>query len=127
MAGSEWAAQVNIDRLHELAERWRAEAEVLRKRGATAQAEALESCVADHEQVLDAWHTEELTLRQAAEESGFSYSRLQQMKNLNVGSSGSPRIQRCDLPYKSRRSGPQLAQGQPDLADEILASKLAGE
>lgn len=118
---------VNIDRLRELADRWRAEAMVLRKRGATAQAKALESCVADHEQVLDAWYTEELTLRQASDESGFSYSRLQQMKSLNVGASGARRIRRCDLPYKSRRSGPRLAHGQPDLADEILTSKLTAE
>ena len=118
---------MNIDRLRELADGWRAEALVLRKRGATAQAEALESCVADHEQVLDAWHTEELTLRQASEESGFSYSRLQQMKDINIGTCGTPRIRRCDLPYKSRRSGPRLAHGQPDLADEILTSKLTAE
>ena len=118
---------MNIDRLRELAEGWRAEAVVLRKRGATAQAETLESCVADHEQVLNDWHTEELTLREASEESGFSYSRLQQMKSLNVGSTGTPRIRRCDLPRKARRSGPRLAAGQPNIADEILSSKLAGE
>ena len=100
---------------------------VLRKRGATAQAEALESCVADHEQVLDAWHTEELTLHQAAEESGYSYSALQQMKDLNAGTTGTPRIRRCDLPHKPRRSGLRLSVGQPDLADEILTSRLAGE
>ncbi len=115
---------MNIDLLRELADGWRADAAVLRKRGATAQAEALDSCAADHERVLNDWHTEELTLRQASEESGFSYSRLQQMKNLNVGSSGSPRIRRCDLPRKARRFGPQLA---PEIADEILTSKLAGE
>ena len=118
---------MNINRLRELADGWRAEAVVLRKRGAAAQAEVLESCVADHEQVLDAWHTEELTLRQAEQESGFSYSTLQQMKNINVGTSGSPRIRRCDLPLKPRRSGPRLANGQPDLAGEILTSKLAAE
>ena len=115
---------MNIDRLLELAEGWRAEAAVLRKRGAAAQADALESCVADHEQAVQQWQNEELTLHQASEESGFSYSRLQQMKNLNVGSSGSPRIRRCDLPRKPRRSGPQLG---PDLANEILNSKLAAE
>ncbi len=118
---------MNIDRLRELAEGWRADAVVLRKRGATAQAEALESCVADHEQVLNDWHTEQLTLAQAAEESGYSYSALQQMKNLNVGTSGAPRLRRCDLPRKPQRSGPRLATGQPDIADEILTSKLAGE
>ena len=118
---------MNIDRLRGLAEGWRSDAGVLRRRGATSQADVLESCADDHEQVLNTWHTEELTLRQASEESGFSYSRLQQMKHLNVGSTGTPRIRRCDLPYKPRRSGPQLADGQPDLAGEILASKLAGE
>ena len=118
---------MNIDRLRELAEGWRAEAVVLRKRGAAAQAEVLESCVADHEQALNEWHTEELTLRQASEESGFSYSRLQQMRGIRTSIAGSPRIRRCDLPYKPRRSGLQLAHGQPDLADEILTSKLAGE
>ena len=117
---------MNIDRLRELADGWRAEAVVLRKRGATAQAEVLESCVADHEQVLDAWRTEELTLNQAAEESGYSYSALQQMKDLHVGTSGSPRLRRCDLPRRPSRSSPRLANGPPDLADEILASKHGG-
>ncbi len=74
---------------------------------------------------MNDWHAEELTLHQAAEESGYSYSALQQMKDINVGPSGSPRFRRCDLPCKkSRRPGPQLA---PDIADEILTSKLAGE
>ena len=44
-----------------------------------------------------------------------------------IGTTGTPRIRRCDLPYKPRRSGLQLTSGQPDLADEILMSKLAGE
>ena len=118
---------MNIDRLRELAEGWKAEAVVLRKRGAAAQAEALESCVADHEQALQEWQNEALTLHQAAEESGYSYSALQQMKDLHVGTSGSPRLRRCDLPRRPGRSSPRLANGQPDLADEILNSKLAGE
>lgn len=87
-------------------------------------ADVLESVANDHQGTLDGWYTEELTLRQAAEESGFSYSTLQQMKTLNVGTAGSPRIRRCDLPRKPRRIGPQ---GAPDIADEILTSKLAGE
>jgi len=118
---------MNIDRLRELAEGWKAEAVILRKRGAAAQAEALESCVADHEQALQEWQNEALTLHQAAEESGYSYSTLQQMKDLHVGTSGSPRLRRCDLPRRPGRSSPRLANGQPDLADEILASKLAGK
>ena len=118
---------MNIDRLRELANEWRADAVVLRKRGAVAQAEALESCVADHEQAVQEWQNEELTLHQAAAESGYSYSALQQMKDLHLGTSGSPRLRRCDLPRRPGRSGPLLAHGQPDLADEILTSKLAAE
>ena len=90
-------------------------------------ADVLESVANDHEQTLDAWFAEELTLRQAEQESGFSYSRLQQMKDINVGSAGNPRFRRCDLPRKARRARPVIAGGQPDLADEILTSKLAGE
>ena len=54
---------MNIVRLQELADAWKAESVVLRKQGATAQAEVLESCAADHEQVLNDGHTRELTLR----------------------------------------------------------------
>ena len=118
---------MNIDPLRSFTDGLRTEVAQLRHRGLSEMADVLESVANDHEQVLDAWHTEELTLRQAAEESGFSYSRLQQMKSLNVGASGARRIRRCDLPYKSRRSGPRLAHGQPDLADEILTSKLTAE
>ena len=90
-------------------------------------ANVLESVANDHEQVLDAWHTEELTLQEAEAESGYKYSTLQQMKDINVGTIGTPRIRRCDLPHKPGGSGPKPTHGQPDLADEILASKLAGE
>ena len=118
---------MNIDRLRELAEGWKAEAVVLRKRGAAVQAEVLESCAADHEQAVQEWQNEELTLHEAAEESGYSYSALQQMKDLHVGTSGSPRLRRCDLPRRPGRSSRSLANSPPDLADEILNSKLAGE
>ncbi len=118
---------MNIESLRAFTDGLRAEVTQLRHRGLSEMADVLESVANDHEQTLDAWFAEELTLRQASEESGFSYSRLQQMKNLNVGTTGCPRVRRCDLPYKPRRSGPQLATGQPDIADEILASKLAAE
>ena len=75
---------MNIDRLHEPTDEWKTDAGVLRKRGAAVQAEALESCAADLGQTLQEWQNEELTLHQAAGESGYSYSALQQMKDLNV-------------------------------------------
>ena len=118
---------MNVARLQEFTDSLRIEVAQLRHRGLAELADVLESVANDHEQVLNDWFTEEPTLRQAAEESGFSYSRLQQAKDLKVGSSGSPRIRRCDLPRKARRSSPRLANGQADLADEILTSKLAGE
>jgi len=118
---------MNVARLQEFTDSLRTEVAQLRHRGMAESADVLESVANDHEQVLDAWHTEELTLREAETESGFKYSTLQQMKNINIGTTGTPRIRRCDLPYKPRRSGPRLANGQPDLAGEILASKLAGE
>ena len=115
---------MNIDPLRAFTDGLRTEVAQLRHRGLSEMADVLESVATDHEQVLNNWHTEELTLRQASEESGFSYSRLKQMKGLNVGTTGKPRIRRCDLPLKPRRSGPQLT---PDLADEILTSKLTAE
>ena len=118
---------MNIDSLRAFTDGLRTEVAQLRHRGLSEMADVLVSVANDHEKVLNDWHTEELTLRQAEQESGFSYSRLQQMKDINTGTTGTPRIRRCDLPYKSRRSGPQLAHDQPDLADEILASKLAAE
>ena len=114
---------MNISALRSFTDGLRTEVAQLRHRGLTELADVLESVANDHEQVLNEWHTEELTLREASEESGFSYSTLQQAKGLTCGTTGTPRIRRCDLPYKSRRSGPQLS---PDLADEILTSKLAG-
>lgn len=118
---------MNIDSLHAFTDGLRTEVTQLRHRGLSEMADVLESVANDHEQTLDSWFTEELTLRQAEQESGFSYSRLQQMKDINVGSAGKPRFRRCDLPRKARRTGPVIAGGQPDLADEILTSKLAGE
>ena len=117
---------MNVDALHAFTDGLRTEVAQLRHRGLGETADVLESVANDHQQILNEWYTEELTLTQAAEESGYSYSALQQMKDLNAGSAGTPRIRRCDLPSKPWRSGLQLLEGQPDLAAEILASKLAG-
>ena len=118
---------MNIDSLRDFTNGLRSEVGQLRHRGLSQQADVLESVANDHEQILNNWHTEALTLTQAAEESGYSYSALQQMKDINIGTTGTPRIRRCDIPYKPRRSGLRLSTGQPDLADEIIASRLAGE
>jgi hypothetical protein len=100
-----------------LAGRWREEAQLLRRRGAAAQAEVLESCAAE----LDAYERERsleaLTLEQGAAESGYSYSQLQKLVGsgalTNVGDKHRPRVRRGELPRKPRR-GPH--EGEPDLA-----------
>ena len=107
----------------DLAARWRADAEVLRRRGASAQAEALESCASE----LERWERERalemLTLQQAAQESRYSYSWLQRQiadgSIPNAGDKGRPRIRRRDLPRKATRR----ERSEPDIAREILGQR----
>ena len=114
---------MNIGALEALTREWREQAEMLRHRGADAQARALESCAEDHEERLRSWYLESLTLHDAAEESGIAYSTLQQKVATgdlpNSGEKGSPRILRCDLPSRGGRS--TQTKGEPDLAGEILS------
>lgn len=92
---------------------WRREAALLRRRGAAAQAETLESCAVE----LEAWEhqraLETLTLEEAEHESGYSYSALEKMVRRgeleNVGEKGRPRVRRGDLPRKVRHEAPDLA------------------
>jgi hypothetical protein len=103
--------------MDELTLRWRAEATILRSRSAGVQAEVLESCAAE----LEAWQKEKdleaLTLEQAVTESGYSYSALQKKiaagELKNVGTKGSPRVRRGDLPKKTKRD-------TGGIADRIL-------
>jgi hypothetical protein len=104
-----------------LVSRWRGEADVLRARAAAMQAEVLESCAADLEVWFEEYALEALTLAQAAEESGFTYSALEKQVrkgNLpNAGTIGSPRVRRGDLPKKGGRAN------NDGLADLILRSR----
>ncbi len=103
-----------------LAERWRAQAAILRLRGADPQAATLESCAADLETYERERELEAITLTQAAAESGYSYSALQKMVGQgiipNAGKPHSPRLRRGDLPKK-----PGALRG--DLADRILTAR----
>ncbi len=106
--------------------RWRSEAEILHRRGADEQAAVLESCVSDLEEEARLFSLEEITLEQAAGESGYSYSALQKMVSdgtiQNVGKKGTPRVLRGDLPKKPG-SGKELSKGEPLLAELVLAGK----
>jgi hypothetical protein len=110
--------------LQSLAERWRAEAALLRRRGADAQGAAMESCASDLEDEARLFSLETLTLEQAARETGYSYSAVQKMVRdgtiPNVGKKGAPRVRRGDLPKKPG-GGPEPRGGEPDLAELVLA------
>ena len=109
-----------------LAAQWRSEAETLRRRGAAAQAVALESCADDLETALRERTLEALTLNEASRESGYSYSALQKMVANgtvpNQGNSHRPRIRRGDLPRKAGRLGKVSGEGEPDLVGRILGT-----
>ena len=104
-----------------LAQRWREEALLLRRRAATLQAEVLESCAAELEACSKERDIEALTLSQAADESGFTYSALEKMVRrgaiANVGRRGAPRVRRRDLPRRANPGGRELA---PDLTARVL-------
>lgn len=108
--------------LESISERWRTEAAMLRRRGAAAQAAAMESCGSDLEEEARRFAYEAITLEQAANESGYSYSALQKMVSAgrvsNAGTSHRPLIPRRDLPKKpGRTAGPS---SERDLARLVL-------
>ena len=80
--------------LRALLDRWQAEAETLRQRGAPAQADALAACCRELEEALVAHDLERLTISEAAAESGYSASRLRRMFK------GQQRVPRGALPRK---------------------------
>ena len=108
----------------ELVARWRAEADVLRRRGAEPLAVGLESCAVELEVWAKQHALEALTLAQAAAESGYSYSALQHLvadgKVKNAGTPHRPRIRRSDLPRRV-----QTAANAPvvQLADRVLRAR----
>ena len=70
---------MNLAGIADLGHEWRTRAETLRAYGAAGPADAVERCAGEFEDRLREWWTEPLSLRDAAEESGFSYDRLQRM------------------------------------------------
>ena len=113
---------------NDLPAQWRSEAEHLRVLGAAHQAKAIEWCAGELEQAQREWELEELTLQEAADASGFSYSAIQKMvaneELPNVGGKGSPRVRRGDLPKKPSKREPGLESDGPDLAGELLLSRM---
>lgn len=113
-----------------LAAELKAEAETLRKWGATQQATALEECA---ERLLG-WWEEELYRRVSTEEaeeiSGYTRSGLESMraegKLTNAGKEGKPAYLMGELPCKprplpERRS--RTSGSEPNLAAEVLSAR----
>ena len=88
----------------DLTAQWRDEANTLRRRGASAQAVALESCADDLERALRERDNELLNLTEAALLSGYSSEHLGRMVRdgviPNAGRPNAPRIRHGDLPRK---------------------------
>ena len=114
---------MNTDALQMLATGWRGEAEILRRRGASVQAEVLESVAGELEAAAAAARIEAVSLDEAAELGGYSYSHLQSLVSRdeieNMGQKGSPRIRRCDVPIK-----PGYGKGQTRSKVDVLDRSL---
>lgn len=94
-----------------LAQSWKEEAEMLRLRYGHEQLAAL--CLAHAEELEESLKIsldEELTLRGAAQTSGYSYSHIRRLVDdgeiPNVGKTGSPRVRLGDLPFKPGKAAP---------------------
>ncbi len=83
---------------------WRSKAELFRDHEEVSLAIAYETCAAALEEALASEGDVALTLRQAAEESGYSADHLGRLirdgEIPNAGRPGAPRIARGDLPIK---------------------------
>lgn len=110
-----------------LAIQWREDAKLLRRRGAESQATAIESCAADLEAAEATRLLESLTLQEAVEQSGYSYSALQKMvagrRLQNAGTAHRPRVRRSDLPRKAPCSAVQPSTSEPEIAVQVLAAE----
>jgi excisionase family DNA binding protein len=94
--------------LDQLATQWREEAARYAGDGVPASAALLRRVAGEIEAAERAWTTEPLTLQQAAEELGVSYSTMHRWVRAgripNAGRKGAPRVRRCDLRRPGRRA-----------------------
>ncbi len=96
---------------------------MFRRYGETLLATACEKHADELEAATAAERIEAVSLEEAAEIGGFSYSRLQCLVAKgeidNLGQKGSPRIRRCDVPIK-----PGHGKGQARSKVEVLDRSL---
>jgi len=125
---------VESTELSNLAEKWRSEAERLRRFEAHGQAAACEQLANELEAALVALDREPLTIREASEHSGYSEDHLRRLVRRghipNAGRQNSPRIFRRDLPIKPHSrdgSGDEDLLGfREQIARSVADSKKGG-
>ena len=102
--------------------RWIAHAGLLETYGASDQAALVRKLGSEVQRAVIEHELEKLALDEAAKESGYAYSTIQQRvangEIPNVGEKGAPRVRRCDLPRKAQP--PRGRQGARSIADETL-------
>jgi hypothetical protein len=103
-------------------------AELLRRHGAWEAATTCDEIRGELEREFRAWWLAELSVREAAIESGYSTERLRELVHEGrvadqrpPGSGGEIRVRRADLPRRPRPSAPADAVDQ--LADQILSRR----
>ncbi len=111
----------------DLPQTWREQAKHLRQLGAEGQACTLEWCAEELEAAWRAWELEELTIAQAAAESGYSEDHLRELvreekipARRRNGSQGEILIRRCDSPRKPGAQRQTLGVVE-DRASQLLA------
>ena len=112
---------------------WRSKAELFRDHEEVSLAIAYEKCASALEEALLQEGDAPLTLRQAAEESGYSADHLGRLLREgtipNAGRPGAPQIARRYLPIKPRARGPGVAEAAPggDTSIEQIVQSIIEE
>lgn len=115
--------------IEQLPARWRASAEELKRYGADAQARALEEAAEQLEAAIVDRDGAELTLQEAAAESGYSADHLSRLiregKLASLGKPHAPRIRRGDLPRKVTplRAPPPTRTLRAQIARSVVANQ----
>jgi hypothetical protein len=120
----------------DLPDQWRALAKQLRRLGADAQARILDFCADDLTASFARAGDELLSLRSAAQESGYSVDHIARLlregKIPNSGRKAKPLIRRRDLPQKARKRKEDPCLSPPSgyvpdrLFRDIIHSKYGG-
>jgi hypothetical protein len=120
---------------------WEREEALLRRRGLVESADHLASLTEELRKEASEWVDQPLTLAEAAERSGLSYSTLQHMVAdgtvANAGEKGRPRVRRKDLPRKVAPSAAGMSRtndadsigkdpGLDLIEQELLEMELGG-